>query len=39
MSVANTLGYYDTEKITAVKCFTEHAPGAVFTTLHFLFNL
>jgi hypothetical protein len=26
--MANTLAYHDTETITAVKCFTVHAPGA-----------
>jgi hypothetical protein len=28
MEVANTLAYYDTATVTAVKSFTVHAPGA-----------
>jgi hypothetical protein len=28
--MANTLAYYDTAKITAVKCFIVQAPGRMF---------
>jgi hypothetical protein len=39
MQVANTLAYYDTAIITAVKSFIVQAPGEIFITLCFLRNL
>jgi hypothetical protein len=38
MQVANTLAYYDTAIITAVKCFIVRAPGAN-ATQNFVRNL